>query len=173
MRKIAPGYLFGTPTSSNAPTHPNKMGKKHHNHSSLEQALEALKSARLKRTKPREAVLRYMVEHHGPFSAGDLQKALKREALDAVTTYRVLAAFEKARLVRRCDFGDGTARFEFTGKTDHHHHHVICSGCRKIEPLDDCHLTKLEGQVKELGYSQVRHVLEFFGLCRACSKKIA
>lgn len=159
------------------------MPKKQHHHShdcahghSLEAALEQMKDAGLKRTKSREAILAYLVENHGPFSAKELYEALKSRAkgaqkksdLDTVTTYRCLAAFEEAGLVRRCDFGDGTARFELRGG-DHHHHHVICTSCRKIEKLEDCHLEKLEARVRALGYQQVRHVLEFSGLCRACA----
>ena len=147
-----------------------------HGHS-LEQAFEQLKAAGLKRTKAREAILAHLVRHHGPFSAKELQAALGRPKgarkyndLDTVTTYRCLASFEEAGLVRRCDFGDGTARFELRGG-DHHHHHVICTSCRRIEKLADCELGALEARVKALGYENVRHVLEFSGLCRACAKK--
>jgi len=113
-------------------------------------------------------VLEHLVIHHGPFSAKELHSALKRRELDAVTTYRCLAAFEEVGLVRRCDFGDGIARYEFSEKTGHHHHHVICVDCKKIEVLDHCGLGKLEKQVASLGYTQVRHVLEFLGRCGAC-----
>jgi Fur family ferric uptake transcriptional regulator len=131
--------------------------------------LEALQASGLKRTKPRETLLRYLAENHGPFSAKDLHEALGRRGLDAVTTYRCLAAFEKARLVARCDFGDGIARYEFSDGPEHHHHHVVCVGCRKVEKIDDCQLLRLEDKVRGLGYSEVRHVLEFTGLCRSCS----
>ena len=141
-----------------------------HRHATLDQALASLKAAKLKRTRPRELLLRYLVENHGPFSAKDLHRALQRKKLDAVTTYRCLAAFEEAALVRRCEFGDGTARFEFHDENaHHHHHHVVCVKCRKVEKLDDCQLIRLEKKVEDLGYSNVRHVLEFTGRCRACS----
>jgi len=133
-------------------------------------ALEVMKEAGLKRTRPRELVLGHLVQHHGPFSAKELYLALRRRELDGVTTYRVLAAFEEAGLVRRCDFGDGIARFEYSDLNEsHHHHHVVCVDCKKVEMLEHCHLASLENRVKELGYAQVRHVLEFRGRCRACS----
>ncbi len=146
-------------------------GKKHQHDHSFEHALEAMKAAKLKRTKSREAILRHLAENHGPFSAKELQQNLKRKDLDTVTTYRCLASFEEAGLVRRCDFGDGIARFELRGESDHHHHHVICTVCREIKKLDDCQLASLEEKVKALGYVKVRHVLEFTGLCRSCAKK--
>jgi Fur family ferric uptake transcriptional regulator len=141
-----------------------------HSPASFEDALEALKESGLKRTRPRELVLQHLVENHGPFSSKDVHQALARREFDAVTTYRVLAAFEEAGLVRRCDFGDGIARFEYSDRNEHHHHHhVVCVECRKVEMLDDCQLTWLESKVKALGYSNVRHVLEFRGRCKACS----
>jgi Fur family ferric uptake transcriptional regulator len=110
------------------------------------------------------------VQHHGPFSAKELHGALKRSELDGVTTYRILAAFEDAGLVRRCDFGDGIARFEYHDPKElHHHHHVVCVDCKKVEMLDNCQLSPLEKRVTDLGYSNVRHILEFRGRCRACS----
>lgn len=151
---------------------PQKKPAHQHSHEcqhghSFEAALTQMKAAGLKRTKAREAILSHLVEHHGPFSVKELHTAIKRKDLDTVTTYRCLASFEAAGLVRRCDFGDGTARFELRGG-DHHHHHVICTECRRIEKLEDCHLEKLEARVKALGYSDVRHVLEFSGKCRNC-----
>lgn len=143
--------------------------KGHHHHAPAAGALpaELLKRAGLKRTRPREAILRHLVKHHGPFSAGDLHRALKDESLDTVTTYRCLTAFEEAGLVRRCDFGDGTARYEYGA--GHHHHHVICVECRRIENLDDCEIERWEKKVRGLGYTKVRHVLEFTGVCRDCA----
>ncbi len=143
------------------------------NQPSLTRALQILKSAKLKRTKPREFLLQYLVENHGPFSAKEIQLKLKRKDLDPVTTYRCLAAFEDAGLVRRCDFGDGIARFEYNEESGHHHHHVICKECRKIEKLDGCYLAMLEKSVHELGYSKIQHFLEFSGICKNCTKKSA
>lgn len=150
-----------------------------HGHS-FDEALGQMKATGLKRTRAREAILSHLVEHHGPFSAKELQAALdsggssKRAPsgvdLDTVTVYRCLASFEESGLVRRCDFGDGTARFELR-RGDHHHHHVICTSCRKIEKLEDCRIDALEAKVKALGYAKVRHVLEFSGVCRKCSRK--
>ncbi len=156
------------------------MAKKAHQHShecahghSFDLALDRMKESGLKRTKSREVILRYLVNHHGPFSAKELQDKIEgkagRSALDTVTVYRCLSSFEEAGIVRRCDFGDGIARFELKAEGEHHHH-VICTSCRKIEKLEDCQLEKLEAKVKALGYTKIHHVLEFSGLCRSCAK---
>jgi Fur family ferric uptake transcriptional regulator len=138
--------------------------------SALDSALAALQKAKFSRTKNREILLEFLIERHGPFSIEEIHRALKRQELDLVTIYRCMQAFEKAALVRRCDFGDGIARFEFQEEGGHHHHHVICKECKKTESLDDCQLPKLESKVKRLGYTNIQHSLEFFGVCKDCAK---
>lgn len=135
---------------------------------SREKIQASLTAAKLKCTKPREIVLGYLSENHGPFSAKEIHAALKRKDLDSVTVYRCLSAFEESGLVRRSDFGDGIARYEF-GHDHHHHHHIRCTKCLKIQELESCALSKLENQLREMGYSKIRHMLEFSGLCQACT----
>jgi Fur family ferric uptake transcriptional regulator len=130
-------------------------------------AAVVLAKAKLKRTKSRELLLGYLMRHHGPFSAKDIHAALKRKDMDAVTIYRCLAAFEEAEIVARSEFGDGIARFEYRD-SHHHHHHVRCVSCEKIQMLDDCHLAQLEVELQNMGYTKIRHVLEFSGVCREC-----
>src|SRR5690349_1655996 len=86
----------------------------------LTHALEILRKAGLRRTNPRKALLTYLIREHGPFSIEEIFQAVKRKELDLVTVYRCLAAFEKLGLVRRCDFGDGVARYEFQSDPKHH-----------------------------------------------------
>ncbi len=139
----------------------------------LNGALAALQKAKFSRTKNREILLGFLIEKHGPFSIEEIHRALKRQELDLVTIYRCMQAFEQASLVRRCDFGDGIARFEFQEEGGHHHHHVICKKCKKTENLEHCELPQLENRVKRLGYSKIQHSLEFFGICKDCSSRFA
>jgi Fur family ferric uptake transcriptional regulator len=139
----------------------------------LSGALATLQKANFSRTKNREILLEFLIEKHGPFSIEEIHRALKRQELDLVTIYRSMQAFEEALLVRRCDFGDGIARFEFQEEGGHHHHHVICKKCKKAENLEHCELPKLENRVKRLGYSKIQHSLEFFGICKDCSSRFA
>lgn len=137
--------------------------------SASESSSELLKAAGLRKTQPRLAVLDALNEHHGPFTTDEIHGLIRGAKLDLVTVYRTLGSFEKLGIVRRCDFGDGVARYELGSET-HHHHHVICRVCRKAEPLDDCVLERLEKDVQKLGYGEITHSLEFFGVCRDCAK---
>ena len=134
-------------------------------------ALEILQRAGLRRTKPRETLLSHLIREHGPYSIDEIFQGLKKKDLDVVTVYRSVLAFEKIGLVRRCDFGDGVARYEFQSDPKHHHHHIICKSCRQMENLESCKLPELEAQAKDLGYSDLTHSLEFFGTCKSCKVK--
>jgi Fe2+ or Zn2+ uptake regulation protein len=50
---------------------------------------------------------------------------------------------------------------------------IIMSFARRVDNIDSCEIPKLESMIKRLGYSKVRHSLEFFGVCEDCSKKPA
>ncbi len=138
---------------------------------SLEEACVTMRSFGLKRTHNRENLLRFLIENHGPFSKDEIKKALPKDDLDSVTLYRNLASFEEIGLVRRSEFGDGISRYEFQAHPDEHHHHIVCMSCRKVDSLDDCALPKLDAIGEMLGYTKVRHSLEFFGMCRDCTRK--
>jgi len=134
----------------------------------LKSALEELKRARFRITEPRVAILQALIANHGPFTVEEIHKLVTKRVCDLVTIYRCLASIEKAGLIKRCEFGDGTARYELCEKKNHHHHHVICKSCKKIETLDDCELQEIDRFARKRGFAQVSHSLEFFGLCPAC-----
>lgn len=139
----------------------------------LELACTMMRDAGLKRTPNRENLLHFLIKNHGPFSKDEIMKALPQEEVDGVTLYRNLASFEEIGLVRRSEFGDGVSRYEFQSSPDEHHHHIICTTCRKVDSLENCALPKLDLIVEKLGYSKVKHSLEFFGVCQTCTRKSA
>lgn len=53
----------------------------------------------------------------------------------------------------------------------HHHHHLICHGCKKIIPIDfaDDLDSQANGIAKKHGFKVTDHSLEFFGFCESCS----
>ena len=53
---------------------------------------------------------------------------------------------------------------------EHHHHHVICRVCGKMEPLPGCQAAFFENIAGKLGYTDLTHVLEVFGVCPACAQ---
>jgi Fur family ferric uptake transcriptional regulator len=147
-------------------THPDH----HHNDcDDLGPLIDGMKKAQLRVTEQRKAILHALMKHHGPFNAEEIHELITRNLCDLATVYRCLGSLEKAALIRRCDFGDGVGRYELNATgTHHHHHHVICRRCKKVEVLEDCEMPDLNKIPKKLGYSEISHSLEFFGVCRKC-----
>lgn len=128
-----------------------------------------LRAKGLKVTKSRLALLRVLVEEHGPFTLEQIRKKMSGAKCDLVTAYRSLNSFEEEQIVHRCDFGDGVVRYEYRG--DQHHHHIICRKCRGVEALDFCIGKKVERLLKKRGYENLSHSLEFFGTCMRCQER--
>jgi Fe2+ or Zn2+ uptake regulation protein len=136
----------------------------------LETALRTLREHGGRVTGPRRAILGLLTTEHGPFTAEEVHGRMKAGACDLVTVYRSLAAMEALNLVRRCDFGDGSYRYEInTG--EHHHHHIVCRSCHGVKTLDLCVAAGLERVARELGYGNVTHTLEIFGICPKCQRQ--
>lgn len=147
-----------------------------HDHPSPEEnftaALQTLRDHQHRVTEPRKAILTVLTREHGPFTAEELHARMAKGMCDLVTVYRCLAAMEEINLVRRCDFGDGSYRYEFnTG--EHHHHHIICRNCHGVETLDLCVADGLERMARQMGYANVTHILEIFGICPKCQRERA
>jgi Fur family ferric uptake transcriptional regulator len=136
----------------------------------LDEALEQLRKNELRVTEPRRAMLNILLHEHGPFSAEELHQKLGGKGCDVVTVYRSLQAMEEIGVLRRCDFGDGTYRYEFN-HGEHHHHHIICRSCRSVEQIDVCVADSLERMARQKGYQNVTHTLEIFGTCAKCAAK--
>jgi len=145
-----------------------------HKHASaqiqFDASLQTLRDHRHRVTEPRKAILEILTREHGPFTAEELHGRMKKGVCDLVTVYRCLATMEEIALARRCDFGDGSYRYEFnTG--EHHHHHIICRVCHGVQTLDFCVADSLERMARQIGYANVTHTLEIFGVCSQCQRK--
>lgn len=144
-----------------------------HDHPSAEDqfttAIQTLRDHGQRVTEPRKAILTILTHEHGPFTAEELHGRMKAGSCDLVTVYRCLAAMEELALVRRCDFGDNSYRYEFnTG--EHHHHHIICRACHGVVTLEVCVADGLERIARQMGYAKVTHMLEIFGICPKCQQ---
>lgn len=130
-------------------------------------AIDSLKKEHLRITEPRKALLQLLDGLSKPLSAEELHDALGAEEFDLVTIYRNLDAFENAGIVNRIPTESGKSLYELNAE-QHHYHHIICRKCHRTEKLDTCEIEKLETLASDLGYSEVTHVLELYGVCETC-----
>lgn len=92
----------------------------------------------------------------------------KNHGHDLSTIYRNVEILQAAGIVRRVDFGDGTARYELD---EGHNHYVRCVKCGKTVAIGGCDLAGLNRQVEQqLGYVVTGHHLHLTGLCRRCRR---
>ena len=121
-------------------------------------------------TAARRFIIGALCEATSPLAATDLLKDLDKHKLHSnkTTVYRELNFLAAQNIVRPIDFGDGTKRYEIAG--DHHHHHLICTQCGKVEDVELERDVEEEGVRlgKEKGFAVTGHSLEFFGKCSNC-----
>src|SRR5437867_7957530 len=139
-------------------------------HQPLPHLTERLRRKSRKVTGPRHALLELLHRQSHPMSSKEMFDALPKNLCDLATVYRSLHLLEQMGMVKRFDFGDGTARFELLEEGDDgHHHHLVCTRCAAIIELDECSMTESEGRIAARnGFKSVTHKLEFFGICPAC-----
>jgi Fur family transcriptional regulator, ferric uptake regulator len=128
--------------------------------------------AAVKLTKGAQQVFELLRRSEELKTAQDIHGALRNhlEAAPGLTTvYRSLDSLVGLGYVQSVDLGDGEKRYEVV-KPGEHHHHLICDRCKKSVHLDRCLVEDLEDAVRKLYGFQIRdHVLEMFGVCRACA----
>jgi len=134
-------------------------------------ALEGrLRQQARKITGPRQAILNVLRKQAHPMSSREVFAALTKGDCDLATVYRSIRLLEDMGMVKRFDFGDGTARFELLREGDDgHHHHLVCTRCTGIVEVEECFIHDLEERIAtHNGFKAVTHKLEFFGICPAC-----
>lgn len=122
-------------------------------------------------TPARMALLIFLSRSKKPLTALDIQKEMNY-TMDKVTLYRALEDFAKSKIVGKINLQDTATYYEFLHK-DHHHHHIVCEKCGKIEDIENCNQSNLQKEVLKHSKSFTiinSHSLEFFGVCKTCSR---
>jgi Fur family transcriptional regulator, ferric uptake regulator len=123
-------------------------------------------------TGPRQAILDILRKRSHPLTNREIFAAMPKGECDLATIYRAMHLLEEMGMVKRFDFGDGTARFELVGAGDDgHHHHLICTRCAGVIEIDECFPHEIESRIaSKNGFKAVTHKLEFFGICPDCQR---
>src|SRR5688572_27444266 len=95
-------------------THKHRLTQRHrHGHRADLVALkDSLRKGTRKVTGARLAILEVLRRHPHPLANKQIFAALPKDTCDLATVYRSIQMLEKLGIVKRFDFGDGTARFE-------------------------------------------------------------
>lgn len=125
-----------------------------------------LKGGRI--TNQRKLIINSLLNFSHPFSTEELYKSITNEVIDLATIYRTLSSLVEMKLLTLIDFQDGVQRYEYISSNKHHHHHIVCKECKSIEPIHICLSNTKLNKLKQLGYTDISHNLEFFAVCKNC-----
>jgi Fur family ferric uptake transcriptional regulator len=138
-----------------------------------EHALDALRSAGLRRGGARTAVVEALASHDCAVTAIELDDELRGEAgagVGRASVYRALEQLEQLGLVQRIEINRGTAGYERVEPGGDHHHHAICRSCGRVVPFEDPALERAIDAVSErVRFDVSEHDVVLRGLCPRCS----
>lgn len=139
----------------------------------VESTIEALRASGERMTVARRAILRVFSDALAPMTAVSILESLKVQKLTTInktTVYRELKFLEGKNIIRAMQFDERNKRYELT--PEEHKHHLICTGCKKIEHVVlDHDLDHIEEKLTSQSRFKVqRHALEFYGVCAECQR---
>ncbi len=135
----------------------------------IEAAVLRMKEKAMRVTSPRLVMLKILAVAKHPLSAEQVHEAAGDDKLDLVTVYRSLGAMVDAGIVQRHPLERGRSLYALVSP-GHHHHHVICRRCGRIDRLPGCDTSRLEAAARTKGYAELTHIMEIYGICPACTQ---
>jgi Fur family ferric uptake transcriptional regulator len=139
----------------------------------LVEAIARMRKSGMRITKPRIAMIEALIRRTAPVAIESLHQDLSSVSCDLVTVYRCLAAFETIGIVRRSFQHNGTSMYELVLTAQPKHYHIVCKRCGATEPVDYFQIEGVERVLRERGYAELTHLVEFFGVCPACQQQAA
>lgn len=133
-------------------------------------ALDGLRTAGFRSGDARSAIVTYLDAQDCCVSAQELHAGLRAAGrrVGVASVYRVLDLLVARNLVARIDLGDGVARFEPVRPDGHHHHHLVCGDCGRVDAFSDPDLERVLDEVAvRLGYADAHEVV-LRGACEEC-----
>jgi Fur family ferric uptake transcriptional regulator len=122
-------------------------------------------------TEPRRTILDAAVRMKGHFTADELLERMRGQGLPAskATLYRTLSLLVEKGLLEPREFERGSLRYEVATGSEHHHDHMICTGCGTVHEFVDPEIERLQEEaVRRFGFRMLGHSHRLFGLCARC-----
>ena len=131
---------------------------------------KVLQKENLRYTQQRQSIWDELCSSEEHRDAEEIYLSLRKKGVNAsrATVYRTIDVLVKNKLVRKLELGDGKALYE--NKIDSHHHdHLICVKCGKIEEFMDQTIENRQDKiVEDMGFKMIRHIHQLFVLCNEC-----
>jgi Fur family peroxide stress response transcriptional regulator len=121
-------------------------------------------------TPQRAAIYRALLESEDHPSPEVLYRRVHRRlpSLSLATVYKALDTLVALGLVREVDVAGDAKRYD--ANLDRHHH-MICTGCRRVTDFSDESLDAAAPSKRFAGFVARTVSVQVFGLCTACARK--
>jgi len=123
-----------------------------------------------RQTRQGQAVLNVVLSSDNFRSAQDIHAELRAagEPVGLTTVYRHLALLTDEGRLDALQTADGELVYRRC-HSDQHHHHVVCRQCGRGTEVELPDLERwAESTAADLGYTDVTHTVEIFGVCADC-----
>jgi Fe2+ or Zn2+ uptake regulation protein len=138
----------------------------------LEHYLRKLKERKLKRTPRRQAIIEFFVDGKTHLTPEEVWQKLKKrfDRCGLPSVYRNLESLVECGVLTRIQQFDRKKHYGLCSALhgDHHHHHITCVKCGKVDEIKDC---AINDTMKIKGYKIVSHFMQVNGICAGCSKE--
>ncbi|HLJ67046.1 MAG TPA: Fur family transcriptional regulator [Chloroflexota bacterium] len=134
--------------------------------------MAAFSAAGLRSTRPRQIIASRLASHAADqtdFATDELWQQLQAidPQLGRATLFRAVDVLVELGVLDRIELGDGRRRYRVCASG--HHHHLVCTRCRRIEEVDIClPEAQLTEAAARAGFDVERHALELYGRCASC-----
>lgn len=132
-----------------------------------------MEKSKLKNTHARTLILEFLKNKKKPVSIDDIYKHVEKDNINQSTVYRTVNSFLKENIINPIVISKDKLYVEFVNE-DNHHHHIICTDCKKISDFNSCDVENIIKKVlkENKEFNKItKHSFELFGLCKSCSKK--
>jgi Fur family ferric uptake transcriptional regulator len=129
--------------------------------------LKRLQQSGRRDTGPRRAIVSTIASRRGAFTAQEIADELAPRGVGRATVFRTLAALQELGHVARLHVGAECERYALCDGS--HHHHLVCTGCGDVFPIDECAVDDLTARAaSQIGFAVEGHHLDVYGRCAAC-----
>ena len=121
-------------------------------------------------TRQRRALREHLAASDSFASAQQLHEALRAagDKIGIATVYRTLQVMSEAGEIDAVRTDDGETLYRKCGAR--HHHHLVCRNCGLTVELDGPSVERWAAKAAaDNGFTDVKHVVELFGLCSSCA----
>ena len=134
---------------------------------------QRLSSAGLRYTRSRRQVVEVLSTADRPLTIPDILE--RSDGLAQSSAYRNLTELIDTGVVHRIVAGDEYSHFELAEDLTHHHHHLVCTRCGRVEDFvaSDELEQRLHGALDDAahtsGFTIEHHRLDLVGTCADCT----